>query len=363
MDLRQRIRAFATLGSILRHYTSEPPSLLASENVPPACLDILDQAVRDAGSSNPWFTRDQTVLALKWWGELLREEGLTSWLKPYHSHLDKTNQCKKIGIIMAGNIPLVGFHDLLCVLISGNRALVKCSSEDDRLIPSLVHCLASADPQLVLQVEFLPCLIGHIDAVIATGSVNTSRYFEYYYRNLPSVIRTSRTGVAIITGRESVEDLAGLAFDVFSYYGLGCRNVSHIYVQMEYDFSPLIQAFGKYRKVMTHQPYKNNLDYFRSVFLVTECPFIDGGCCILAEDPRPESPVSVLHYTRYTHQDEVIHEILTRRDQIQCIIAHEDLAPDVIRPGKSQYPGLSDYADGIDTISFLCEKLEASGNP
>ncbi|MFH1161370.1 MAG: acyl-CoA reductase [bacterium] len=295
-------------------------------------------------------------MALKAWGELLDEAKINLWIDPYRNAIEELVQIKKVGIVMAGNIPLVGFHDLLCVLVSGHFAKAKCSSEDEKLIPAIAGCLSLINPSFSEQIELMEGKIEQVDAIIATGTNNTSRYFEHYFGKYPNIIRKNRTGVAILTGKESETDLNGLACDVFSYFGLGCRNVSRLFLPKGYELNRLHQAFSIYQYFGNHDKYRNNLDYFKSISLVNRTPFIDGGFYLMKENPQLESPVSVVNYTYYLSLDEVMHEINVNKERIQCVICHDDLFPEAVQPGKSQYPELWDYADGVDTMKFLCEK-------
>lgn len=255
---------------------------------------------------------------------------------------------KKVGIVMAGNIPLVGFHDLLCVFLTGHYAWIKPSTKDEVLIKHLVSKVvewnAEATPYFVLSGMLKNC-----DAYIATGSNNSSRYFEYYFKNYPTIIRKNRTSVAILEGNESKEDLEALADDVYQYFGLGCRNVTKIFVPEQYNFEPLLAAFKKYDFLINHHKYKNNYDYNLAVLMINNRYYMTNGSILLVEDPSPFSPISQLHYEYYTNAGEVRMALLLD-ENIQCVAGHHN-----IPFGEVQCPQISDYADGVDTVKFLLD--------
>jgi hypothetical protein len=253
---------------------------------------------------------------------------------------------KKVGVVMAGNIPLVGFHDLLCVFLSGHYAMVKPSSKDQALITHLVKKLIEWNPE-VEQYITIHEMIRNCDAYIATGSNNSSRYFEYYFSKYPSIIRKNRTSIAILTGSESDEELEKLADDVYQYFGLGCRNVTKIFVPKNYDFIPLLDAFKKYNHLADHHKYKNNYDYNLAIHILNNQFYMTNGSILLVENESSFSPISQLHYEYYTNEDEVREKLKDSQD-IQCIVSKKD-----IRFGGAQCPQVCDYADGVDTMLFL----------
>jgi len=261
--------------------------------------------------------------------------------------LPKENKTpKKIGIVMAGNIPMVGFHDLLCVFLTGHYAMIKLSSKDEVLIKHLIAKLIEWD----LQVEryfTVSAMIKNCDAYIATGSTNSSRYFEYYFRKYPSIIRKNRTSVAILTGKENKEELENLSDDVYQYFGLGCRNVTKIFVPVNYDFVPLLEAFRKYDHLADHHKYKNNYDYNLAIHILNNKYYMTNGSIILIENESSFSPISQLHYQYYANETEV-KDKLKDDVNIQCIVSKNDIGF-----GDAQRPQVCEYADGIDTIEFL----------
>lgn len=273
----------------------------------------------------------------------LNEQALDSIIDEYG--LTEVSE-KKVGIVMAGNIPLVGFHDLILVFLSGHSALVKLSSKDDVLIRHLIGRLHEWEPRTEERI-MIGSLLRDCDAYIATGSNNSSRYFDYYFKDYPSIIRRNRTSAAIIDGSESEAELQGLADDVYLYFGLGCRNVTKIYVPQEYDFVPLLEAFRKWDHLMLHNKYKNNYDYNLAVLLLNHQFYMTNGSILLVESEGLFSPISQLHYEYYTNADAVRMK-LVNDDTVQCVTGHGAL-----EFGTAQRPGLTDYADGVDTLIFL----------
>lgn len=299
-----------------------------------------------ASRENGWFTPafielSANSIAQSW----LTSSALQAWAQPYKIP-DTLDQPNNIGIVMAGNIPLVGFHDLLAVFISGHRQTIKPSSKDDILLKHLVGQLHEWEPATRDLITFQPMLKG-CDAYIATGSNNSARYFDYYFAKYPHIIRRNRTSVAILDGNETVEELALLADDVYQYFGLGCRNVTQLYVPEGYDFVPLLESFKKYNSLADHHKYKNNYDYQLAILILNKQFYMTNGSIILHEDASPFSPISQLHYSFYTDLA-VVTDALTGNDDIQCIVGKKWLPF-----GQAQQPSLTDYADGVDTLQFL----------
>src|SRR5215213_6857608 len=259
---------------------------------------------------------------------------------------EENNIPKKIGIVMAGNIPMVGFHDLLCVFLTGHYAMIKLSSKDEVLIKHLIAKLIEWNRQ-VEQYFTVSAMIKNCDAYIATGSTNSSRYFEYYFGKYPSIIRKNRTSVAILTGKENKEELENLSDDIYQYFGLGCRNVTKIFVPVNYDFVPLLEAFRKYDHLADHHKYKNNYDYNLAIHILNNKYYMTNGSIILIENESSFSPISQLHYQYYANETEV-RDKLKDNVSIQCIVSKNDIGF-----GGAQRPQVCEYADGIDTIEFL----------
>jgi hypothetical protein len=331
MTIEERIKALSLLGKRLRETDQSEFETL---NI-------------NAQSENPWFTKENIEMA--WTGVLkfLTQNALEEWSKSYDLSTKQTNT---IALVMAGNIPLVGFHDLLSVLISGNNALIKLSSKDSVLINYIITQLNDISPSLFGRIR-LTDRLKDFDAVIATGSDNTSRYFEYYFGKYPHIIRKNRTSCAILNGNESESDYKKLGVDIFSYFGLGCRNVSKLYVPSAYGFSPLLKSLDDFKSVADHHKYCNNYDYQKSIMLVNMVPFLDNGSIMLTENPRTVSPISVIYYETYEGQNDLLAKISTVRDKLQCIVGNT--APATVPFGQAQFPELRDYADQVDTLQFL----------
>ncbi|HVV55246.1 MAG TPA: hypothetical protein VHC47_07980 [Mucilaginibacter sp.] len=300
---------------------------------------------------NAWFTPANTERAVKAIGGMLNKHDLLQWLGHYRLNNEHP---KKVGLILAGNIPLVGFHDVLCVLASGNNALIKASSNDARLIIAVLKQLCLIEPAFGEQFSFAERL-QNFDAVIATGSNNTSRYFEYYFGKVPNIIRKNRNSVAVLTGSETGEQLYELGHDIFDYFGLGCRNVSKMYVPYGYDFTSFFEAIEPYHPIIHHHKYNNNYDYNKSIYLVNKDKHLDNGFLLLKEDTNMASPLAVLFYEYYDDPDTLQKILAEREDNIQCVVSNLDLdtGNQVVPFGQSQQPKLWDYADGVDTMDFL----------
>jgi Acyl-CoA reductase (LuxC) len=299
-----------------------------------------------AYAENNWFIPEFIELSVKNIAHnFLRSEQLDQLIARYripeHNHYPK-----KVGIVMAGNIPLVGFHDLLCVFLAGHYARIKPSSKDEVLIKHLVKKLIEWDRQ-VEQFIVISEMIRNCDAYIATGSNNSSRYFEYYFGKYPSIIRKNRTSVAVLTGKESKEELEKLSDDVYQYFGLGCRNVTKIFVPKNYDFVPLLDAFKKYDRLVDHYKYKNNYDYNLAIHILNNQYYMSNGSILLIENESPFSRIGQLHYEFYS-DGKAVREKLKKDQNIQCIVGKDD-----IDFGGAQCPDVCDYADGVDTMSFL----------
>jgi hypothetical protein len=253
---------------------------------------------------------------------------------------------------MAGNIPLVGFHDLLCVLISGHMAQIKLSSKDSKLPSYIIKHLLWLEPGFEKNISVTEGKLHDFDAVIATGSDNSARYFHQYFGKYPNIIRKNRTSVAVLSGNESTQELSQLGEDVFSYFGLGCRNVSKIYAPVGYDFTLLLDAWQGFHDIIHHHKYSNNYDYQKSILLVNRLPFLDNGFVLLQENERLVSPISVVYTESYTTPKNLHEKLSAIREKIQCITGNGD---SFIPFGQAQYPSLGDYADQIDTLKFLSE--------
>jgi hypothetical protein len=377
MNLEQRIDLLAQLGE---YCVSESPDWSAAK--------------RQAAACNAWFTPEFIGLAVRGIAtEFLQKDKLRAWADQYQL-TDQPALPRTVGLVMAGNIPLVGFHDFLSIFISGHRQLIKPSQRDEALIRHLAEWLTAASPAAAQRIHFAERLNG-CDAYIATGSNNSARYFDHYFGKYPSLIRRNRTSVAVLTGQESPQELSALADDVYQYFGLGCRNVTQLYVPENYDFLPLLNAFRKYDYLADLARYKHNYDYQLTLLILNKKYYLSNESILLTEDASPFSPISVLHY-QYYRPGRPIPTLAPDHPDIQCVVAraplpaglqppsappdhpvdvhppapprppipalpdHNAIASDIGRPlgrplpfGKAQQPGLTDYADGRDTLQFL----------
>ena len=300
-------------------------------------------------SHNGWFTPEQVYFAVESWAEALREDNLDKWLSAYDLSEVKP---KTVGLILAGNIPLVGFHDFLSVLITGHKVLVKASSNDQHLIAFLANYLISIEPKLSYYISFTDGKLENFDAIIATGSNNTARYFDFYFKDKLSIIRKNRNSVAVLNGNESHEDLVNLGEDIFRYFGLGCRNVSKLFVPKDYNFDAFFKAIYAYKDVIFYEKYSNNYDYNKAVFLMSNFKLLDNEFLTLKEDTSYASPISSVFYEYYEDIADLQKRFESESDQIQCVVSN-NLIPNSISFGQTQQPKLWDYADNVDTLRFL----------
>ncbi|MFD2727491.1 acyl-CoA reductase [Hyunsoonleella rubra] len=349
MQLQERINAFIKLGDFIRQFSKA--NIQKAENLEHNDLffDGFKHQLKLAEEHNGWFTKENIRFALNSWAEALTFDNLSKWLEPYEFD---TIVPKQVAIIMAGNIPLVGFHDFLSVLICGHRVLVKQSSNDKHLLPYLSKYLEYVAPGFKGQIKFTEEKVENFDAVIATGSNNTARYFEYYFKGKPSIIRNNRNSVAVLTGHETEEDLKQLSEDIFRYYGLGCRNVSKLFVPKGYDFNRFFESIYHWHPIIDKAKYANNYDYNKAVYLMSEFDMLENGFFIIKEDQSYSSPIATLFYEFYQNIDELKAKLSADADQIQCIVA-SGFAENEIPFGCTQKPQLWDYADSKDSVKFL----------
>jgi hypothetical protein len=306
--------------------------------------------IENQHKNNPWFTSENVRRAITAIAEELTEDTLIKWTNAYPGLKEQKNPLR-VGVIMAGNIPLVGFHDFLSVLITGNNIIAKTSSKDYELIIYISDILCSINPKFRKRIEFTEGTLVNFDVVIATGSDNSSRYFDYYFGKYPNIIRKNRNSIAIIDGYETNDELQNLGTDIFSYFGLGCRNVSKVFIPKGYELSVLKGHWKNFSGVINHSKYANNYDFNKAVYLVNKEAFYDTGFLLLKEDSKISSPVSVLYYAYYESQYAVKQQTELLNEKIQCVVSKHN-----IPFGKAQSPHLWDYADGIDTIEFLLKK-------
>jgi hypothetical protein len=367
----ERIEAFSKLGGIIERYLKPEASFDKSghesdhsgtDSQTQLCTDILENAVKESGILNPWFTRQNVLTSLASIGRILNRNNLTSWLGHWNPEQLSPGRPSTIGVIMAGNIPLAGFHDFLSVLITGHKFIGKLSSRDDRLLPSIAKLISIINEELGLNSTFTEEKLSGIDAIIATGSNNTFRYFNYYFGKYPHIFRKNRNGTAILQGYETPDQVAALGEDIFTYFGLGCRNVSKVFVPRGYDLSKLFEALEKFSYVTGHNKYMNNYQYYRSVYLLNKIPHSDNGFLILKQDETYHSPVGVLYYEHYSSTDTLIQKLNLDRDLLQCIVSDDIEGVSTIPFGKAQFPGLWDYADNINTIDFLINLVKKTGH-
>lgn len=349
MTLEERKRAFIELGKFLSQFSEDNTSKRADVLHNNLFYDEFISLINLSQSHNGWYTPEQVYFSINSWAEALNISNLNQWTANYN--LTDVNT-KSIGLILAGNIPLVGFHDFLSVLISGHKVLVKTSSNDQHLLPFLAQYLIAVEPKFDGFITFVEGKLDNFDAVIATGSNNTARYFEYYFKDKPSIIRKSRNSVAILNGKETTEDLVNLGEDIFRYFGLGCRNVSKLFVPKDYDFTHFFESIFVHQEIIKYEKYANNYDYNKAVFLMSLYKLLDNGFLTIKEDSSYASPISSVFYEFYDDIEIIKQRLVNDAEQIQCV-ASNDLVENSIGFGQTQKPNLWDYADNVDTIDFL----------
>ena len=341
MNREKQISGLAQLGFYINKFLEVKPENYNEVDEKFAAL------LRKSEIENSWFTQESQRFALKQWSDLLTEENLNHWLSKYKPSHDS----KKVGLILAGNIPMVGFHDVISVILSQHIALIKLSSKDRTILPFLLNKWQEFS-EAELQYEFVEKL-QDFDAVIATGSNNTARYLEYYFKDHLSIIRKNRTSIAVLKGDETPEELQLLAEDIFRYYGLGCRNVTRLFIPQDFVIDGLFENFLNFKEIINHNKYANNYEYNRAIYLLNQERFWDNNFVMLKEDEALFSPLSVINFTRYKNIDEVKSFINENKENIQAIVAKPELGLDSIALGEAQNPDLETYADHVDTMQFL----------
>ena len=333
LTLEKRINAFEKLGEYLLHPDEE-----------------LSNLIQSCQYTNPWFIPRETEKAVTAFGKILNAPALNKWLE----EVTEPASSKKVGLILAGNIPMVGFHDILSVLASGHIAFIKLSSQDKTLVPHLLNKLAEFEPGFASQIEYTEQM-KNFDAVVATGSNNSSRYFEYYFSKVPHIIRKNRNSAAVLFGNETTEDLENLGKDIFDFFGLGCRNVSKLFVPEGYSFNQFFEAIEKYSFVSEHYKYNNNYDYNKSIYLVNREEHLDNGFLLLKKDERFASPLAVIFHEEYKGKEALEKKLTEASELLQCMVSKTSLniPSQIVDFGRSQQPELWDYADGVDTLKFL----------
>lgn len=348
MNIETQIKDFSKLGDIFRKFCDNKENKNYSN-----FFQILNQAIELSYSENQWFIPDFVKHSIEVWGNTLTEENIRQWVEPYKEKILYTTT-KTAGVIMPGNLPLAGFHDFICVLITGNKFTGKLSSKDKFLLPAIAEILSKIDGYFSDKIKFVDKeRLTDFNFIIATGSDNTSRYFEYYFGKYPNIIRKNRNGVAVLSGEESKEQLENLAKDVFMYFGLGCRSISKIFVPENYNFHILFESFEKYNFVGNHHKYCNNYDFYKSIYLVNKEAFLDNGFVMLKQDNKFSSPLSVIYYDYYKSKDKLNTFLEQNKEYLQCISSDLKEINHSIPLGQAQLPTLSDYADNVDTINFI----------
>jgi len=335
LTIQQRIDAFTQLGLFLR----------SDSNI---SLQFLESVTL----KNPWYTKENVIRQLEAISSNLSPEKLNDWLKDYYETCIESE--KTVGLVLAGNLPLVGFHDILCVLITGFTVQIKVSSDDAGLTTFILNELIRIEPKFKNKINFVERLSNY-DLIIATGSNNSARYFEYYFGKKPNIIRKNRNSLAVLSGQETKSDLINLGHDIFDYFGLGCRSVSQVFIPEKYDVSTLYEGLEEFQLIINHFKYSNNYDFNKSVYLINKNIHFDNGFLLLKEDPSLSSPLSVVHFQRYNDLKEVEDYLIANQNEIQCVTSEMELKTTIptFPLGASQQPELNDYADGVNTIDFL----------
>lgn len=348
MNLQKRIDAFEQLGKFLQLFQNEKVSSF-KHDCEKTSYDFLRTQIDQSTHHNGWFTKENVLFALQSWAEVLTQENLLKWTSAYDF---SKNISKTVGIVTAGNIPLVGMHDFISVLLAGHKIVIKQSSNDQKLLPVIAQYLICVQPEFKEYIYFTEGKLSGFDAVIATGSNNTARYFESYFGKYPHIIRKNRNAVAVLTGNETSEQLTALGEDIFRYYGLGCRSVSKIFIPKNYDLDLLFNAIFNQNEIIHHHKYKNNYDYNKAVYLMSNVNLVENGFLLLKEDMGYASPIAVLFYEYYDNLENLLKRLEIEKEQIQCVVS-ENLTKDSVSFGETQKPQLWDYADGVDTLEFL----------
>ncbi|MGY6647270.1 acyl-CoA reductase [Wenyingzhuangia sp. IMCC45574] len=353
MSLDKRKKAFVQLGEFLSQFSNQ--KIEKKENIAhnDIFFDVFNTQINRAVEYNSWFTKDNVLFSLESWSKALTKENLDTWLSSYSiDQQPTTSNPKTIAIIMAGNIPLVGFHDFLCVGITGYKVLAKLSSNDKYFIPLVAKYLEYVEPLFKGLFTFTEEKLEGYDAVIATGSNNTARYFDYYFGKYPNIIRKNRNAIAVLNGNETQEQLEGLSDDIFRYFGLGCRSIAKIFVPTDYDFDKLFKAVYKNKDIINYQKYANNYDYNKAVYLMSLFDIQENGFLMLKEDKSYSSPIASLFYETYDDLESLKIRLKDESEQIQCISTELNIENSV-KLGTTQAPLLWNYADNVDTLEFL----------
>ncbi|MCL7762710.1 acyl-CoA reductase [Polaribacter sp. Z014] len=348
-SIQNRIIAFAKLGAFLGQFSIDKIKKIDNIEHNEIFFDGFLHQIKLAQEKNSWFTKDNLLFSLNSLHKSLTENNLNKFTESFDLN---TKSSKKVAIVMAGNIPLVGFHDFLSVLISGHSVLVKQSSSDKHLLPFLAKYLEYVEPTFKGKITFTEEKLTDFDAVIATGSDNTARYFEYYFKNKPNIIRKSRNSVAVITGKETEDDFIKLSDDIFQYFGLGCRSVSKLYVPKGYSFDTFFNGMYAKKDMIENAKYANNYDYNKAVYLMSLFDLLENGFLMIKEDESYASPIATIFYEYYDNETDLKIKLHQDKEKIQCIVAKNFIENEVAF-GQTQHPELTDYADGVNTLEFL----------
>ena len=348
--MQNRIDAFVKLGSFLSQFSQSKIEKKENIEFNDLFFDGFQHQIKLAQENNSWFTKENILFSLESWSKALTGDSISKWLKN-----QEYNQSSKIvAIIMAGNIPLVGFHDFLAVLISGHSVVVKQSSNDKNLLPFLAKYLEDIEPSIKGRITFTESKLENFDAVIATGSNNTARYFEHYFKGKPNIIRKNRNSIAILSGEENESELNALSNDIFQYFGLGCRSVSKLFVPKGYNFDAFFNGIFNKKEIINNAKYANNYDYNKAVYLMSEFDLLENGFLMIKEDESYASPIATIFYEYYSNKEELLQKLKEDSDKIQCMVSR-NFHENEIKFGQTQHPQLWDYADGVNTLEFLAK--------
>lgn len=351
LSFSKRIDIFSALGLKIKKVLEVP----SRQNLSDAEKALQDE-ITHAAFHNPWFTAENVRFALEGIASMLDANRLAAWISRYKIKDTADDHLLDVAVIMAGNIPFVAFHDLLCVLLSGNRFKGKMSSQDKILPVKIAALIEEINPEMASRISLHEDMIKGFDAVIATGSNNSARYFHYYFGKYPHIIRSNRNSMAVITGNETSEELKGIGSDIYRFFGLGCRNVSKILIPQGYAISRLLDCLADWEQLKDHHKYFNNYEYRKTVMLINSIPHLDTGFSLFTQNQSLVSPISVIHYSHYDTEDTVFKFIDQHKEMLQCVVSARPLPggiKEVVAPGATQLPGPEEYADNIDTIEFL----------
>jgi len=355
MNFEQHINAFAKLSCFMMQFSengNKNNMCASNENLNELFFERFEKAIRRSEQLNPWFTAQSTRMAISGIADMATREKLELWVRTFPTE-KPVNMPLTIAVIMAGNLPLVGFHDFISVLFSGHRFLGKMSSKDTVLLPLLAEVLIQIEPKYKDFIQLTADKISGFDAVIATGSNNSARYFEYYFGKHPNIIRKNRNSIAVLTGTETPEMLENLAHDIYAYFGLGCRNVSKIFLPKNFDITKILPHFEAYANIVQHNKYANNYDYNSTIFSMNRVQHLDNGFMLFREAKELSSPISVMHYDFYNSNEEILEWISFYNNELQCIVGQTGFIENEIPFGKAQFPELTDYADNLNVPEFL----------